>query len=558
MRLPVVTSFLLLGIFAGPEGLNVVSSSIIGSLRIIEPVALGLITFAAGEQLYFGDLRLFARRHYLAVGLETMLPVLLVGASAWLVTGRLEVALPVGAIAGTTGLATVMSTLKESGAQGGYAKLLGFATASDNFFAILVFSFILPLVVGMETGQAIGTLYIERLVAMVASIGIGFVAGFAVSRLIKNVRSSHELSMLVLAHVLLVVGVTEYLGFSVLLAGLTMGTTAVNLTREVRDRDRAFTALGTLEFPIVAMFFLWAGSSLQIRALGSIGLLFFAYLLARVVGKLTGPFLTALSLKRDKSKSRRFVGLGMSLLPQAGAAVGLGIVARDALPSSGETVLAVILASVVVFELIGPLGVHWAARFVGEARTAPEEQPLTLHEAISELRDRRARVVVLVDSEADQSIMRIPLQLVSRLDADLFAVPVAIRPGTDFPLRSPRTTSVNLVTEEDEGGSRVAIWCPELTLQTTPALGYASHQFVSALSDYSPDIVLVSREGSVGKLLDISETLSRQLNRPVLEIPAARASVGDRSMPTGRVLLAVSKLSALWRKSRSGLAGLKP
>jgi hypothetical protein len=88
------------------------SDSVIGSLRIIEPIALGMITFAAGEQLHFADIRVLSLRHAVTVALETVLPFILVGTGAWLLTGRLEIALPVGAIAGTTGLATVMSTLK--------------------------------------------------------------------------------------------------------------------------------------------------------------------------------------------------------------------------------------------------------------------------------------------------------------------------------------------------------------------------------------------------------------------------------------------------------------
>ncbi len=61
------------------------SSTVIESLRIIEPIALGMITFAAGEQLHFADIRILSRRHFVVIALETILPVLLVGTGAWLV-----------------------------------------------------------------------------------------------------------------------------------------------------------------------------------------------------------------------------------------------------------------------------------------------------------------------------------------------------------------------------------------------------------------------------------------------------------------------------------------
>lgn len=550
LRLPVVTSFLLLGIFAGPEGLGIVNESVIGSLRIVEPIALGMITFAAGEQLYLRELGGLSRRHFLAVGLETILPVLLVGTGAFLVTGRLAIALPIGAIAGTTGLATVMSTLKETGARGGFTKLLGFATASDNFFAIVAFTLVLPLAVGIETGSGAGALLMQRIVGLAASVGIGFVAGFVLSRLIKQVRSTHELSMLVLAHVLLVVGITWYFKYSVLLAGLAMGATAVNLTREIRDRDRAFNALGTLEFPVIAIFFLWAGASLHIRALFSIGGLFGVYLVARSVGKLIGPLSVALGFREDKAHRRRFIGLGVSLLPQAGAAVGLGILARDSLPVSGQTILAAVLASVVVFELIGPLGVHWAARYVGEANHARRDQPLTLPEAIDALHNRRARIVTLVDSEAGTPDLTTPGLLVGRLDANLIVVPVS-RKTYKSPLGSvvhaPPSTAFDNPGESAEHPS--VTWGPEIALSDEFDPGDID-QTAQLLQGYSPDLVIMSRADRCGRLLASSEDLSLQLGCPVLEIPLPPAGAADKRPPRTLVEEAASWLATLRHKGR--------
>ncbi len=555
LRVPVVTSFMLLGILAGPEGLNLVNSSALHSLRVVEPVALGMITFAAGEQLFFGDLRWLSRRSYAVVALETVLPVLLVGMGAWLVTGRLEVALPVAAIAGTTGLATVMSTLRESGAKGDYAKLLGFSIASDNFFAILAFSLVLPLAVGIETGKAIGGLYADRLIGMVASVAIGFVAGIVISRLVRQVRSSQELSMLVLAHVLLVVGVTEYLGYSVLLAGLAMGTTAVNMTRKVRDRERAFAAMVSIEFPVVAIFFLWAGASLHVRALGSIGVLFAVYVGARVIGKLAGPLLTAWAVRGDSEQSRRFVGLGVSLLPQAGAAVGLGILAQETLPKSGETILAAVLAAVVVFEVIGPLGVHWAAKHVGEAKAVPDGQPLTLDEAIGELQNRRARVAALVGTGAEASMLRAPRMLAVRLGADLLVVPVS---DTSASSRDPSLWGFSADQDPDgvcRNDESKFEGCRETVIDAVSAGRRSADQLMSILTDYSPDVILLASEGLPSCVLEIAEDLSRRLDCPVLRVPMPGAAQDGRSWPVRRVAQALGRSRSLWRGSREWWSG---
>ena len=559
LRVPVVTTFLLLGVVAGPGGFDLIGSSVLNSLRIVEPVALGMITFAAGEQLFFRDVRALSRRSYLVVALETVLPVLLVGVGAWLFTGELAIALPIAAIAGTTGLATVISTLKESGAKGNYAKLLGFSIASDNFFAILAFTLVLPLAVGLETGGAIGHLYASRLTGMAAAVALGCAAGTLVAFLVKRVRSSHELLMLVLAHVLLVVGLTEYLGFSILLAGLAMGTTAANLTREERDRDRVFAAMLSLEYPVIAIFFLWAGAGLHIRAMGSIGVLFGVYVVARLVGKLAGPLLTAWFVRSHKEDSRRFLALGMSLIPQAGAAVGLGILARDMLPVSGETILAAVLASVVVFELIGPVWVQWAAKFVGEAKVALNDEPLTLTEAISALQNRRARLVFVVGPKADPSMLAMPRQLTARLGADLLVVPVS-----DALVVRPSAWSEAMATAEAAGSEctaelKTTDGCREFLLDNVSVENGATDKLVSALAEHSPAMVLLAHKGLPGALYDAAGDLSRRLGCPALKASPPPRPGRKRFWERGRLagLLGTSRSPAVRDRGAPDGGGLQ-
>lgn len=518
LRVPVVTSFLLLGVVAGPQALNLVDSSAIATLRVIEPIALGMIAFAAGEQLFLGDLRVLSRQSYVVVGLETTLPILLVGVGVLLLTRKMEMALPLAAIAGTTGLATVMSTLRESGAKGDYAKLLGFSIASDNVFAVLVFTLVLPLAVALETGGAIGHLYADRLVGMVASVATGCVAGILVAFLIRKVRTSHELLMLVLAHVLVVVGVVEYLGFSVLLAGLAMGTCAANLTKGVRDRERVFSALMTLEYPVIAIFFIWAGAGLQVQALGDIGLLFAVYVGARLLGKLAGPLLAARVLRKDRAQSQRFVSLGMSLIPQAGAAVGLGLVARDMLPENGETILAAVLASVVVVELVGPLGVHWAARHAGEVRKTADDEPLTLTEAVKVLQERRACIVVLLSPDGHPWSLDMPRLLAVRLSADLLLVPVS---DAAMPSAAPWSSADEGESVCRQDVSSIA-GCRETVLGTVWVDSHVADRLVSLLAERAPAVILLAPIGLPGFVLEVTDELSRRLGCPVFRIPELR------------------------------------
>src|SRR5680860_1140529 len=376
LRIPLVTAFLLLGVAAGPSGLGLIPRTTLDALGFIEPVALGLITFSAGEQLVLRDVLGLTRRNILGVALETLLPMALVAIFLFAVTRHLELALPLGAIAGTTGIATVVATLKERGAQGSFTRLLGVATATDNVFAILAFTLILPVAMALEKVGGIGGLYLRSIGGILLSIALGGAAGALLGRYIGRIKSSSELSMFVLAHLLLTVAIVDILGGSVLLAGLTMGMVSVNLSGGRREREWLFRSLGPLEDPIITVFFLWAGAGLHLAALGEVGVIAAVYLVARAVGKWLGPRMAAFGSEKGSREAWELRALGFGLFPQAGAAIGLGILARDALPVAGEQILAVVLGTVIFFELTGPLAVSRAITAAGEATEAPPDQPM--------------------------------------------------------------------------------------------------------------------------------------------------------------------------------------
>jgi hypothetical protein len=238
----------------------------------------------------------------------------------------------------------------------------------------------------------------------------------------------------------------------------------------------------------------------------------------------------------------------MSLVPQAGAAVGLAILARDMLPESGETILVAVLAAVVVFELVGPVGVHWAARHVGEAQVAPEDEPLTLSEAITELKNRRPVVAVVLCPESDPSLLQMPRLLAARLGADLLLVPVS-----DAAVAPPASWAGALSPEGDEGprreGESTIGGCREVVVDTVPVENGSAERLVSLLIESKPAVVLLAPEGLPGCVLKVADELSNRLGCPVFKIPEPEIA-GQRRFWSGKRLAEVVGRPRIVRRSR--------
>lgn len=541
-RIPLVTSFLLLGVAAGPSGFDLISPSVLEALRVIEPVALGLITFSAGEQLVLRDVAGLARRTMLGVGLETLLPVLLVTLAIVAATGRLELALPLGAIAGTTGIATVMATLKERGARGSYTRLLSVAIATDNVFAILAFSVILPFAMALEHAGGIGSLYLRSLAGIALSVAVGGSAGVLLARYIGRIRSSSELSMFVLAHLLLVVAVVDVAGGSVLLAGLAMGIVAVNLSGGAREREWLFSSLAPLEDPLIAVFFLWAGAGLHVAALADVGLLAALYLVARTAGKWLGPHLAALGTPRGDRDTWELRALGLGLLPQAGAAIGLGILARDALPVAGDEILTVVLAAVVIFELTGPLAVTRAVTAAGEATETPEGRPMTLTEAVRQLEERKGVLMAVTDPTTSLWQLANTLNLARRLQADVVLMPTEEPPTTKWSAAgTPARDPVELLQNYADGHDQNVTVLPECTGDIVAGVLQAAEEqqidlLILAWGPYRRRLAPRVVEGAGRPVVELPDPEGRRRLDPAGLTEAARALTrGGLSAPMSRL-----------------------
>ena len=132
-----------------------------------------------------------------------------------------------------------------------------------------------------------------------------------------------------------------------------------------RHHQRPFHAIEEIEWPFLVLFFLLAGASFHVPALGQVGWLLAGYCVLRVIGRILGGHLGGRLAGLD-APTRRWTGV--ALLPQAGVALGMSLIAVQAFPEYREILMPIVFASTIIFELVGPMATRWALVRVGKGQ----------------------------------------------------------------------------------------------------------------------------------------------------------------------------------------------
>lgn len=369
LRLPEVTGYLVVGVLIGPAAADVITRDNLEALELLSEVALGLILFSIGTIF---EARTFTRIGPMVLGVtcaEAFGACLLV-ATAMLVLGLpFPAALLLGIVAMETAPATTLMIVREYHARGPFTDTLLALLALNNALVLLTFG-IAASVLTLLAGTA-PSLYASAhalVWSTVASVALGVVVGLVLDAWAGRVSESGETTILAIGAVLVTVGAARALGLSPLLASLAVGAVVANTSGPT---ETLLTELRRADPPLYAAFFVLAGAELPIALLPQIGLAGVAYVVMRSVGKVSGAFL---ALRTIDPAGRVKNHLGWCLLSSSSLAIGLTIQIRDQFPAFGEQVSGVVLASVIVFEIVGPLLARSALLKVGEAaRPLPSE-----------------------------------------------------------------------------------------------------------------------------------------------------------------------------------------
>jgi len=344
-RMPRVTMLLLLGLLVGQSGLDILPAAATVWFEPLSAVALTMVAFLLGGELTRENMTQHGRA-ILAISL------CVVAGTSVLVWGGLVLlgldpglALLLGAIATATAPAAIADVIHQSGIRNGFTETLSGIVAVDDIWGLIVFAVCLALVQqsGGWAAPLVGAAHDIGGAILLGAV-VGLPAAFLTGRLAPGEPSQTE----AVGVVFLTVGLSLWLDVSFLLAGMTAGALIANLARH---HDYAFHEIENIEWPFMILFFVLAGASLELGALFSLGWIAAAYVALRIVARLLAGEVGA-RLGRVPPAERH--AYGPALLPQAGVAVGMALVASETIPEWGAVLMTLTVAATVFFEIIGP------------------------------------------------------------------------------------------------------------------------------------------------------------------------------------------------------------
>ncbi len=362
VKLPNVTGYLVAGLLVGPSVLGVIPETALSGFDIISEVALGFIAFSIGSEFKLSYFKKVGIAPVIIAILEAMLAVVAVVIGLLIAGFDLSFSLVLGSIAAATAPAATIMVIKQYKAKGPLTETLMSVVALDDAVALMAFGFAVTAAKAMNsTGDTNLVMSIlSPFIEIFGSVLLGFALGVLFMLPLKFFRSSSNRLIITIGMVFLATGLSNLLGLSALLCCMSMGAMLVNVSN---SSSELMKLSDNITPPIFLLFFVVSGAELNLGVIPSIGLVGVLYILLRVVGKISGAWLGAKLTKAPKEVCKY---LGYTLVPQAGVAIGLTLVAQTVVPEYADTIRAVVLCGTLVYELVGPMVSKMALQKAGE------------------------------------------------------------------------------------------------------------------------------------------------------------------------------------------------
>ena len=404
VSLPAVTAYLVAGLILGPfcigrlgiTGLGFASLEGVEALSLITQAALGFIAFTIGNEFRLSQLKSMGKQAIVIGILQAVLTTVVVDIALIALHFikpdliSIPVAITLGAIAAATAPAATLMVVRQYKADGPLTKLLLLVVAIDDAVGLVLFSASFGIAKAMEQGTAsVASIILEPIVEIVLSLVLGAIMGILLHWIERFFHSRSKRLALSAAFVLLTVGLSMikfevggiHCGFSLLLVCMMTGTVFCNVcdfSEELMERVENWSV------PLNILFFVISGAELDLNILSDplVLLVGVIYIIFRSLGKCSGAYLSCAMTDCNEKITKH---LGITLLPQAGVALGMALTAKELM--GGDMVRNVVLFAVLVYELVGPVMTKNALIKAGEIklgtktsarRTNPEKPPMHL------------------------------------------------------------------------------------------------------------------------------------------------------------------------------------
>ena len=390
-NLPDVTSYLIAGLLVGPlflgrlkvPGLGFSSFEMVEAMGLLTDTALGFIAFAIGSEFRISALRRTGRQATVIAILQALAATLLVDGALLLLHLFLGDKLPVssclilGAIATATAPAATLMVVNQYKAKGPLTDILLPIVALDDAVGLIVFAVSTGIARALTSGAvSVVSLLVNPMIEIFASLLLGAALGWVFSLVEKFFNSNSKRLSLAVAFVVICAAMSKLhfslpgdvkIGFSSLLVCMMCGTVFCNLcdfSEEIMHKTERWTA------PIYVLFFVLSGAELDLRVFADLAVvgIGIVYILARSAGKVLGATGSARLTKCEPSICKY---LGITLLPQAGVALGMSATVASEFGEAGAIIRNIILFSVLIYELAGPIMTKMALTAAGEITPKP-------------------------------------------------------------------------------------------------------------------------------------------------------------------------------------------
>lgn len=358
LKLPNVTAYIVTGILIGPYVLNLIPREVVTGMDFLADIALAFIAFSTGEFFKLSVLKKNGPKVVVITIFESLLASILIFIVTYFVLGlTLAFSIVLAALAAATAPASTMMTIRQTGAKGDFVDTLIQVVALDDIVGLVAYAIAISVAVASTTGEGVGFwAVVGPILVNIGVLLLGGLFGYFI-KFMLNKRSNDNRLIIALATLFVFCGICAMLDISPLLGCMSMGMVYINVT----DDDNLFKQLNYFSPPILLLFFVRSGVNFNLSALvntsvfaGTLPLIVIGvvYFFVRILGKYLGAFAGSAVVKKDK-KVRDY--LGLALIPQAGVAIGLAALGARVLGGeSGQALETIILASSVLYELIGP------------------------------------------------------------------------------------------------------------------------------------------------------------------------------------------------------------